>query len=674
MAKRVWVLPLLVVGLLAVPSFAQDSVANTKSGLPGDAVSPYDVNEQLNTYIVDMDPFLTSWGTRFGIAPLIKSGKTNALYFNNQISSQSISAELSQNVTFAYNVYSLWKGKGYGVNDNASLNKPGMPVNVSGTGSIANQFAACISEYGTTDNDASGNYVSTAIVNYWPGQPGRLYVGRVESVTNGPTDFDNLAQYGVGAVDEQGNVYFRSDDYGVDPGGPLDQNIFRVLSNSRNPAVVNYLTVSGPNDAAATDWLVNSPDTHPVPCCVPAVIAGRPMYIGTNFNNQYAFESGPNVVSYTNAYLLGASTDSRGNLSFSKAQIFGSTMGTAAMFAYDAIGDTRRILLWGLLSNGDVSGNLGIDLPNNITDNEDGNVFPPSPDTIGEFNYHASQTPFRGGNGPVAVHKDVNGDILVAVPVQAYNTTNANNPFGAIAVVRFDPANPGSTQEWTTATYIDSGLAGKSILDGPSGNWIGQQAAYFQVTSYADGPSMSAPMFDAAGNLWFLSAVALQKASGFLDYDVALMRAVYDPVNFSFELEKVVELGQVFHGRNSYTDYMITFLEIADSNSISSGTCWSHNIMQTAWNGMDPATLDQADPRTLGGIVFKAGITYDVNYDEDFNAYPEPPEVSPDEGYNVLMYIGYPGDNQKEWDSPTPQVRPVKGKKVGTGGTSTSPL
>ena len=49
MAKRVWVLPLLVVGLLAVPSFAQDSITNTKSGLPGDAVSPYDVNEQLNT-------------------------------------------------------------------------------------------------------------------------------------------------------------------------------------------------------------------------------------------------------------------------------------------------------------------------------------------------------------------------------------------------------------------------------------------------------------------------------------------------------------------------------------------------------------------------------------------------------------------------------------------------
>jgi hypothetical protein len=670
MVKRVWVLPLLVVGLLAAPSFAQDSVANTKSGLPGDALSPYDVNEQVNTYIVDMDPFLTSWGTRFGIAPLMKSGKTNSQYFNNQVSSSGISAFLKEDVFFAYPVYSLWKGKGYGINDNVALNKPGVPVNVSGTGAITNQFAACMSEFGTTDNDASGNYITTAIVNYWPGQPGRLYVGRVNSATNGPTDLLNQAQYGIGAVDEQGNVYFRSDDYGVDPGGPTGNNIFRVLSLDRDPALVNNLTAAGGNDAAATEWLVmSSPDTHGVPCCVPASLVGRAMYIGTNFNDQYAYEVSPGAVVYTGAYLTGASTASRGNVAFSKSKVFSGTIGTAMMFAHDNAATTRRILMWGLLGDGSVSGNLGIDLPNNITDNEDGNVFPPTPDTIGPFNYHASQTPFRGGNGQVAMCTDKNGKILVAVPIQAASSVDPTNPFGGIAVLRFDPANPGGTQEWTTATYIDSGLVGKGILDGSSGSWIGQQVALFQVSTTLNGPSMSAPMFDSAGNIWFLAAVALQKPSGFLDYDIALMRAVYDPDNFLFELEKVVELGQVFHGRNAYTNYMITYLDIADSNSVSSGTCWSHNIMQEAWDGMDPATLDNADPRTLGGIVFKAGITYDVNYDEDFD-YENPP----DEDYNVLMYIGYPGDNQKQWDSPNPDVRSLKGKKVGTGGSSQAPL
>ena len=65
-------------------------------------------------------------------------------------------------------------------------------------------------------------------------------------------------------------------------------------------------------------------------------------------------------------------------------------------------------------------------------------------------------------------------------------------------------------------------------------------------------------------------------------------------------------------GRNSGTPYRVQFLGIADSDSVTSSTLFSGNILQCAMNDVDPTLLKEQDPRTLGGIVVNAEIVYDA--------------------------------------------------------------
>jgi len=157
---------------------------------------------------------------------------------------------------------------------------------------------------------------------------------------------------------------------------------------------------------------------------------------------------------------------------------------------------------------------------------------------------------------------------------------------------------------------------------------------------------MSAPAIDSAGNVWFVSAVALDKVDGdgnpFIDFDTALIRAVYNPATGGYELERILEQGFVRQGLNSCTDYQIQFFGVADSNSVSSGTLFSSGINPMPWNGIDNSGLETVDARNLGGIVLAADITYDVDGDGDFDdptsGAGDP--LSGDESYQVLLYIG----------------------------------
>lgn len=640
---------LLGFAVLTGSAMGQDSVSKTGTGvLPGDAVDPYDTNDQLNTYVVDLTSFATSWNTSFCTGPILKTNKVDPTFPNALAGAQYISNVYKRNVTFPFNTYDLWKVAGEGVNSNALLNDaPSMSVNVSGKNS--HQLAVGFADSGVTAGGSNGNYVVTGIINRRPNQPRRVYVARINTVVNGTNDGDDNGQIGFGSVDADGNTYFRADDFLINGTDQLvGNNIFRVDALARNSGVLNYLNgTSGTSDTG--DWLVNSStDTYNTPCNVPENLFGRPVYVGTNFVSQYAYESAVNTVSTTGAH-LGGSSDHRGNVSFSNTIAFPSaspaTIGTAALLLKDGANLTKRLGLWGVsATNGAVSSTFSMDFPPTITDKSDGYVFPDGAATISESVHYLSQSSFRGGNGQIALGKDADGKILVATAAASSAYTGADHPWNGISVARFDPANPGGTLEWTMASYADmdvpSGVVnGKAILNGAGGSSIGRMAAMYEFSTSRFGPSTSAPMIDAAGNIWFVGVVALDKPGGFIDFDTALLRAVLvDKANFEYELELVMELGTILDGRNSGLDYQVQFMGIADSNSISSGTAWSGNVVQQGHNGLSVAGLDPQDPRTLGGLVYTADIVYDVNGDGMFDD-----TVAPDESYQVLMYLGWDG-------------------------------
>ena len=102
--------------LLAGCAMAQDSVGVT-GGLPGDAVSAWDTAEQINSYVVDLTRFTSSWGNEFGIAPFSKhAASPNPNFFTHQASAHGLS-RIATEGGFASETYAVWDGPGFGVND-----------------------------------------------------------------------------------------------------------------------------------------------------------------------------------------------------------------------------------------------------------------------------------------------------------------------------------------------------------------------------------------------------------------------------------------------------------------------------------------------------------------------------------------------------------------------------
>jgi hypothetical protein len=363
--------------------------------------------------------------------------------------------------------------------------------------------------------------------------------------------------------------------------------------------------------------------------------------------------------------------DHRGNISYTTDNFFsGSTHGTAAILArVNSICDpggsdqcNDSINVWGLGPNGAIAGTPRVlTLPGASTgmvtvfDACDGAI-----NIVGknEFGNYGGQVAFRGGNGQVAVGVDQQDRLLVAAMVNHPEDVATNWSLNYIAVARLDGPADGSI-EWTMAAHNDgtTGEAGtgKAILDGPGGSVIGRLVTLDNVTGGSPfGPSMSSPMMDAVGNLYFLSAIELFHPGGGSDFNNGLIRAVYDPSTFCYELDLMLALGGApnfgpqfydplaIHGQNSEQDWTINFLAIADSNSIDSGTAFSGNMTAVAHLGMNPSLIPSTrDPRAMGGMVLAAEIVYDSDEDgdeDDCNNPFDPP--SNDEAYNVLLYIG----------------------------------
>jgi len=615
---------------LASAAAAQDSVSPA-GALPGDALSVYDAGEACNAYVLDMAGFSGSWGTPLRIGPVLKSPRMpGTSFFNNLISAQAISKDVIGAAGFPRSQYAVWSEAGDGINDQVNS----APGSISPSGASL-QFGVAFTDFGTSAEGRSYNGVHGAVVNYKPGDDSRLYVTRVSAAVNGLNGNENRAQTGFGVVDANGNVLFRADDFGTTgPNSILEDNIFRVRILGRACNSLNVIDNSGGADAGATDWiLVRSTTGHTVPSGIPQSVAGRSVYGGPNFASQYAYEVAPNTVVGTNAHLQGA-TDHRGGQGVSTRVWFGrnGAVATYGVGSKSAGGATDAVSVWDVDANGNVlnPGALLV-LPASITDSDDGHVFG-SASGLEIDGYHGS-TPFRGGSGLVALTVDAQGNRLAAATVYDLAIGGVDNPANAVAVARHDTGTGATT--WTLAGYYDAFTdSGKEITDGPGGEVIGEMTGMFKVTGGSPlGPSISPPAFDCAGNVYFVCAVELFGDFG-SDFDVALVRAVYDPGAFSYRLELIADSGSVFPGINSATPYQITFMELTTTGGgLSPGSFFSSNVVQDCWGGLDPADLDgTTDPRALGGLVFNTRITYDTNGDGSF-------DNTTDENYRALLLV-----------------------------------
>jgi hypothetical protein len=640
-------LALLAVAMVAMPVMAQDSVS-LSGGLPGDAVSPWaDGNaplgsEQCNDFVVDLVPFQTAWGTTFGIAPLIKGSKSSSDFYNSLVSAQSLSrrqAEVPTGQDLSF--YPRWDFAGGGINNDGTINTLDGAEEITYDGG-GMRFGVVFAEFGTTDSEGSYNGIVGAMVDYLPSNPGQLLVHRVMAASNGCDPISNYAQFGIGTVDANGYIHFRADDYGV-AGGDCGyssisgDNIFRVDMSLRDCEIQNVISAGYPgagfDTTATTDWLIRSSSTvHSAPSMVSSLVTGQdPLYIGPNFDSQYVRGYSFGAITSDLCQLdNGVGTDHRGTIGYTSrnCSFLSSEMGIAGVLQKN--GDLAQVIgVWGLDTAGNCTGTKALQLPTGaITDNATGETNIPG---LNQFDHYHGTSAFRGGVGQVALGVDRSGNLLAAAaadhPVDGGPTWNTNY----IAVARMD-CETGAVR-WTMAGYNYNNNDGKPIYDG-SGTEIAQM-----VTFAGPGPSLSSPMIDSVGNVYFTSAIKFSDSS---DVTVGLLRAVYDETLFAFNLELVVHEGQVFHGANSDRDYEISFLQLTYSGGISSGAPFSTNVSEVAHLGGEPGDWDAGDPRSLGGLVLNADIVYDYDMDGDFDD-PTSSGGDPnslDESYQVVLYIG----------------------------------
>ncbi len=646
----------LVLAALAAAAPAQDSVSLT-SGLPGDAVNSRSAAEQINDYVVDLTAIQSSFGKTFAVGPIAKASQQRNVapqFFTALVNAQAVSRRVAVGVPFLRNQYALWNGPGFGVNDDPSRSTP--PGVLSTVGLTGYQAGFAFGEF--ADGDPAGTPLATVtsgLVNFTDDRPSRLYVSRITAATNGLSEACSSGSFGMGVVDEDGNVHFRADNFGgINPCAGLSaftgNNLFRVRSASRT-ATLNALSGSfpvGAEAAASEGLLINSATTHNVPNAVPNSVAGRPILIGTNFSNQYVFEQvAGSIVAGAGAAHLGGATDHRGAVGYSTSafpSLFpGASSGTASILSGTggSSGLRDRLAIWGVGANGAALSPISRTLPAPAAglDPEQPTW---APTATQEFDHYHSQTAFQGGSAQVALGRDQAGN-LVAAGVVYYgftppmqSTSPYDNPLNYIAVARIDPLT--GTTTWRAAAWTD-GVGGKNILQNGT-TVIGRLRPF----ATGRGPCMSAPMIDSVGNVWFLGAFERSSNPGAVS--VGLFRSIWQPGTASYRLELVLAQGDVIRGQNSSRDYLVGFFTLNDADSISSGSAWSSNITEVAHRGMSTVGLATDDSRTLGGIVVSASIVYDNNQDGMFvrSTGTGGTPGSPDEDYNVLLYVAASAD------------------------------
>ncbi len=484
-----------VLALCVSATQAQDSTANSLGcndpdllqPAISDAVVPWDVNEQCNNYVVDLDEFFGSWGSSFGIAPIAKSSQAAPQFPTSFVNSQAISRQHLQGVSYFQDSYAYWNEFGRGVNDNPAKNDaPNMQIDTSAFS--GNQFAFAFNEGANTNGGVNHDGVISGIVNYDPKNPNRLYVSRVNAAVVGCDEFGQFAGLALGAVDANGNVMARSDDFsaGFDDvcGGTFltvidDDNIFRFDTASRDCGRLNVVSGDflggGQFDLGATEWVARmSAVTLVTPNIMPEEVrGGASLYLGTNFNGEYVYEDVSigampgDLVTTTdhldeaieiNPVLNGSDQRSRGNLAYisKNCACLNSTHGIAATYGKDddVLNDETDlantvIQLWGLGPDGEITGKLAIKLPDVVTDPTTGQT---NLGGTNEFTFASSQTPFNGGNGQIGMNVLPDGSLMIAAPVSHPDV----------------PGNPGNDlwgPAYIATARIDCGSCGQATCD-----------------------------------------------------------------------------------------------------------------------------------------------------------------------------------------------------------------
>jgi hypothetical protein len=670
--KTGWTIAMLACCAGTGVSVGQDSVsrnANGGNGLPGDALGPWAAANQRVSYVVDLAEWRTAWGTRLGVAPLIKSSKASTARFNSVNGAACISQAVRTGAAYPAGSYSAWFLAGGGLN--AAENNTALNTTVNPTGS-ASVFGVAVMDYEDIVAGTSvvlTNHLFGAQVAFDPEHPGRLFVTRVNGASNSSgAAVADRSQFGLGSIDADGNMVFRADSFAA--GGPATSNLqgdnyFRVRLPARSAASVNSIDNAGGSNAAATDWLlVRSPVTHGVPSAIPANLGSRSVVIGADFVGTLERESSAGVLTTTAAHRPGT-MDHRGAAACSGVVLFPGSVATGSVLTRSTTGGgkTDSISVFGLDAAGGIVGGRTLTVPASLTDPCDAFAWPVAGGSIRGYD---SQMTFRGGVGPAAAGRDLAGRGLVAATLYNGAVPNPSNPFNAIVAGRFDPSNSNSPVAWSVVAWVDSSaMTGKPILgdygpDGAPGTGdagegdgvidgsdapIGRLASLFETSLGLTGPSMSSPALDAAGNVYFVASAAFNRRQGqqvVQDYDLGLFRAVYDPATMCYSLDLVLRAGSVVAGVNSARNYQVQSLSLADADSLSTGALWSSSTTQQAWNNADTASLPERSPQHLGGLVLAARVVYDVNQDGLFQdpTTPGGNAASVDEAYNVVLYVG----------------------------------
>jgi len=627
----------------AAPAFAQDSVSNS-FGLPGDALSPYDTNVQVADYVVTAIPFTSSTGNNFQVAPILKSSKASADFFSSLTSAQSISNRTIFDVPFAAQSYDTWDGAGPGVN----------PTENDAPNSIAPPAAGAQFSVGQAEFSDNYNGIPGAIVNYDPANAAELFVRRVVGATNGLSDSENRSQFGFGTIDANGNMGFRADEgfggsavFGPNP--ISGNNLFRVDLATRNASAVNFIDLSGGNDAGATtDVLRNFGNVATPPSILPEGVGSGPLAYSATFDTNVFVEGSGFTINHRSP----DAPDHRGPVRFSQVIAIPDpgAVGTGAVLGKDPSDTfTDSLVLWSLDASGNPISNLDLTLPLGTSSDPIDPISFTGSDF--EFFLYRSQVAFRGGNAPIAVGEDASGNILAAgvgfneVIIPDFAGQDFN-PCNTIFAARFDKTDPANTTEWSVIAWFDCATqTGKPVI-GAGGAQIGRIASFLEFSDTITGPTMSAPGFDAGGNAYFVAPVLFfgddgQPGTADDDFDVTLIRGIYDETAFGWRLEKLISAGDIFTGADSGVDFQVQFISLVDSNSIASGAFWSSNVNQTPFNDVDVSTLDAGDPNALGGAVFSVEIVYDVDADGDFDdpTATDGDPTSGDQSYNTLLFI-----------------------------------
>ena len=437
--RSIHVMTLLAIAGSAAAVHGQDSIANTP-GLPGDAINPLAGNQQVLSYVADLTPFGTSWGTTFGIVPIMKGVRTDPLFFTGFVGANGISDDLLQKVEYASDSYALWEvAPGVGVNPDSNT-APSMFVSPTGTSS---QFAVGM-DNSLDVNGFGGDSISTAIVNYDPDEPNRLYVTRIEAGSTVDAAGTGASGSGVfSSLDADGNTYVRTDGFGS--GGallaPSGENWFRIKADERVNGAVNLLDGNGATSNA--DWLlVNSGNRHPQPSNVPASVAGNDgLVAGANFSSQFVRGAMAPLTSASDHFGPDANgftpNDHRGQLGQTTRNLLNSGVATFAVAAKDQPDDTRQINVWSVDATGGVVEAHSFPPPFTLVDPTDGKTINYIPGTS-EFRQYVGITGFRSDAGIVGLGQDADGNNYAAAVLSEFGVSF--DLAMQSVVVRFDEA------------------------------------------------------------------------------------------------------------------------------------------------------------------------------------------------------------------------------------------